>query len=192
LPCFFHSHTHTHTLAHTRSESEGDEQTDQDTKQTAAAELDLTNSSVMTDRIDIPDCAVQDGINKIGQFRNQKGTSDGHKLQLVNLPPNDAKHWTTSFCGVGQCSEKLVRPCVSCVSHFCVCILQRFRDKEGLHNCWKKHKSKTYRLGYDVKVTAVDCHDPLKQVCFGLFLRCALFMRVLMIWSSAIRDAIET
>jgi hypothetical protein len=41
---------------------------------------------------------------------------------------------------------------------------------DGFHNCWKRHKSKTFRLGYEVKVTAVDCLDPLKTVLCCAFL----------------------
>lgn len=40
--------------------------------------------------------------------QTQKGTSDGHRIIITKLPPNEAKQWTTSFCGVGKCSEKLV------------------------------------------------------------------------------------
>jgi hypothetical protein len=73
-----------------------------------AADLDLTGSAVLTDRLDIEDVSVADGIDRIKSFSHQKGTSDGHRVQLTVLPPNDVKQWTTSFCGFGKCSEKLV------------------------------------------------------------------------------------
>lgn len=47
--------------------------------------------------------------------------------------------------------------------------LQRFRDKNGNHVCWVGHKTKTYRLAFEVRATAVDQIDPLKRVhCFFL------------------------
>src|SRR3984885_84408 len=72
-------------------------------------ELDLTGAAVMTERVDIPDTTIADAIDRIKAFNHMKGTSDGHRLQLLSVPPNDIKSWTTSFCGVGKCSEKLVR-----------------------------------------------------------------------------------
>jgi len=114
-----------------------------------ATDIDLTGAAIMTDRLDIDDKTVADGIDSVKQFSHQKGTSDGHKLLLEELPDKEVKHWTTAYCGVGKCCEKL-----------------RYKDKDGNHVCWNKkdpHNSRTYRLAYDVQATAVDVFDPLKR-----------------------------
>jgi len=47
--------------------------------------------AVLTDRLDITDITIADGIDTVKKFSHQKGTSDGHRVQILTLPPNDVK-----------------------------------------------------------------------------------------------------
>jgi hypothetical protein len=69
---------------------------------------------------------------------------------------------------------------------------QRFRDKLSNHVCWAGHKSKTYRLAFEVKATAVDKLDPLarvRTVCFLDYSRFAFLALIISRFSGIRRPA---